>query len=112
MKKIICVTFLSFTILITNAFSADLPAVVQMVKKIAEQKKLLSSPKCTDYLYMPDSEPGVDSVIVVEKHNSRCPGDPGTQPRLFTVNVDKKTHEMTSDINSPAESEFSTFHGK
>ncbi|MGL4681596.1 hypothetical protein RIN66_01810 [Hafnia alvei] len=80
-----------------------------MVKKIAEKNKLLYSPECTDYLYMPDSEPGIDSVIVVEKHGGRCPGDPGTQPRLFTVNVDQKTHKMTSDINDPTEPDFSAF---
>jgi len=98
--------------LTTNAFSAPLPEAAQKVKKIAEQKKLLFSPECTDYLYMPDSEPGIDSVIVVEKHEGNCSGDPGTQPRLFTVNIDQKTHEMTSDINDPDEPVFSAFPAK
>ncbi|TBM08661.1 hypothetical protein [Hafnia alvei] len=112
MSKLIYAALVSFTMLTTNAFSAPLPEAAQKVKKIAEQKKLLFSPECTDYLYMPDSEPGIDSVIVVEKHEGNCPGDPGTQPRLFTVNIDQKTHEMTSDINDPGEPEFSAFPAK
>ncbi|MDI3361893.1 hypothetical protein QQF21_03190 [Lelliottia sp. V89_10] len=112
MKKLIATTLLACAILSTNVFSAQLPPVAQKVKNIAEKNKLLYSPECTDYLYMPDSEPGIDSVIVVEKHEGRCPGDPGTQPRLFTVNIDQKTHEMTSDINDPAEPEFSAFPAK
>lgn len=112
MSKLICVALLSFILLTTNAFSAQLPEAAQKVKEIAEQKKLLFSPECTDYLYMPDSEPGIDSVIVVEKHEGNCPGDPGTQPRLFTVNIDQTTHEMTSDINDLVDFEFSAFPAK
>jgi hypothetical protein len=68
-------------------------------KKILEQKKLLVSPECTDYLYIPDNEPGIDVVSVVEKHGGNCPGDPQVQHRLFSVSVDKKTHKMESDID-------------
>lgn len=109
MKTLIAATLLSCAILSTNVFSAQLPPIAQRVKEIAENNKLLFSPECTDYLYMPDSEPGIDSVIVVEKHDGHCSGDPGTQPRLFTVNVDKKSNKMTSDISDPSEADFSPF---
>lgn len=40
----------------------------QLVKKITEQRKLLRFPECADYLYIPNGEPGIDIVDVVEKH--------------------------------------------
>ncbi|HCL6627773.1 TPA: hypothetical protein N2R15_002484 [Citrobacter amalonaticus] len=101
MKKLICMSLFSYVVLTVNAFSSELPPIVQLVKKTLEQKKILSSPECTDYLYLPDNEPGVDVVNVVEKHGGSCPGDPQTQPRLFSVYVDQKTHKMESDINDP-----------
>lgn len=63
--------------------------------------------ECTDYLYIPDNEPGIDVVNVVEKHGGNCPGDPQTQPRLFSVSVDKRTHKMQSDINDPEDGTLS-----
>lgn len=112
MKKYRSVTFLSLMLLTTNVMSVQLPFAVQFVKNTLEQKKLLSSPTCTDYINTPDFEPDVDSVDVIEKHGGGCPGDPQVQHRLFTVNVNKKTHEMTSDINDPGEPEFSAFPAK
>lgn len=91
----------------SNAFSNELPPVVQLVKKTLEQKKLLASPECTDYLYIPDNEPGIDVVNVVEKHGGDCPGDPQIQHRLFSVFVDQKTHKMESDINDPEDGTLS-----
>lgn len=107
MKKSIFITLLSYMALTANAFSAELPPIMQLVKKTLEEKKLLVSPECTDYLYIPDNEPGVDVVNVVEKHGGSCSGDPQTQPRLFSVSVGKKTHKMKSDINDPEDGTLS-----
>lgn len=101
MKKLIPIALFGYLILSVNAFPTELSPIVQLVRKTLEEKKLLISPECTDYLYIPDNEPGVDVVDVVEKHGGSCPGDPQTQPRLFSVSVDKKTHKMESDINDP-----------
>ncbi|EMO7864347.1 hypothetical protein WDR94_001379 [Citrobacter amalonaticus] len=107
MRKSIFIALLGCMVLTAKAFSVELPPIVQLVKKTLEEKKLLVSPECTDYLYIPDNEPGVDVVDVVEKHGGSCPGDPQTQPRLFSVSVDKTTHKMESDINDPEEGVFS-----
>lgn len=107
MKKIIYITLLGYVTFTSNAFSNELPPVVQLVKKTLEQKKLLASPECTDYLYIPDNEPGIDVVNVVEKHGGDCPGDPQIQHILFSVFVDQKTHKMESDINDPEDGTLS-----
>ncbi|EOY5095380.1 hypothetical protein ACP3A9_003728 [Citrobacter amalonaticus] len=107
MRKSIFITLLGCMVLTAKAFSVELPPIVQLVKNTLEEKKLLVSPECTDYLYIPDNEPGLDVVNVVEKHGGSCPGDPQTQPRLFSVSVDKTTHKMESDINDPEEGVFS-----
>lgn len=107
MKKSISITLLACIVLTAKAFSTELPPIVQLVKKALEEKRLIVFPECTDYLYIPDNEPGVDVINVVEKHGGKCPGDPQTQPRLFSVSVDKTTHKMESDINDPEEGVFS-----
>lgn len=99
MKKIIYITLLGYVLLSAKAFSTELPLISQLVKKILEHEKLISSPECTDYFYIPDYEPGIDAVDVMEKHGGICPGDPQVQHRLFSVFVDKKTHKMESDID-------------
>lgn len=99
MKKLIYIFVVGFVLLTDSAFSESLPPVAQYVKKILEQKKLLSDPKCTDYVYLPDGEPGIDVVDVVEKHSGSCHGDPQTAPRIFSIYIDQKTHKMESDIN-------------
>ncbi|EAQ8939996.1 hypothetical protein D8T17_23200 [Salmonella enterica] len=99
MEKVIYVALFSYIALTTNTFSTELPPIAQQVKKILEQNKLLDDPKCTDYTYIPDYEPGVDAVDVMEKHGGNCPGDPQIQHRLFSVFVDQKTHAMESDID-------------
>ena len=99
MKKLIYTALLGYVVFTASAFSTELSPIAQLVKKTLEQKKLLASPECTDYLYIPDNEPGIDVVNVVEKHGGNCPGDPQVQHRLFSVSVDKKTHKMESDID-------------
>lgn len=99
MEKLICITFVSLFILSTNALSTELPPVAKQIKKILEQEKLISSTECTDYIYIPNYEPGMDAVDVMEKHGGICPGDPQVQHRLFSIFVDKKIHNMESDID-------------
>lgn len=112
MKLIVHVFALIFLFVSSEAFSVSLPAISQLVKQIVEEKKLLASPlspECVDYVYLPDNEPGMDSVNVIEKHGGNCPGDPQILHRLFTVDVNKKTHEMSSDINSPEDGIYLPF---
>ncbi len=75
----------------------DKNPVVQLVKTTVEKEKLVSNPVCTEYLFTPDAEEGLDRVDVMEKHGGKCGLDPQIQHRLFSVLIDQKTHQMLSD---------------
>ncbi|EBY0373018.1 hypothetical protein DUP93_09830 [Salmonella enterica subsp. enterica serovar Toulon] len=98
MKIFICILALCSALFTLNVKAVEVP-LDQLVKKITEQRKLLRVPECAEYLYIPNGEPGVDIIDVVEKHTGGCPGDPQTQPTIFSVFVDKKTHKMESNID-------------
>lgn len=83
----------------SNVHSEKLSPIAQRVKRIVELHKLVREPECVDYVYIPDSEPGIDVVDIVEKHGGLCSGDPQTAPRIFSVYVDKGTYKMESDID-------------
>ena len=44
-------------------------------------------------------------VTVKEIHNVSCGGDPNTEPRLFTIHIDRQTNAISSDALSE-DSEF------
>lgn len=51
-----------------------------------------------------DVEPGprhLLDVIVREKHDQRCGGDPEIEPTLFTIRIDKAHRIVTTDAGSP-----------
>ncbi|WP_233598531.1 hypothetical protein [Erwinia sp. 198] len=89
----------------TVATSTAESAVIQ-VENTVEKNKLVPDAACVNYLITEDAEPGLDLVDVVEKHGGNCPGDPETQPRLFSVYVDQKTKQMISDKDDPVEGDF------
>ena len=90
-----------------TAENITLNNVVLQVETTVESQKLITQPACVNYLLTKDAEPGVDLVNVVEKHGGACPGDPETQPRLFSVYVDQKTKQMMSDKDDPVEGNLS-----
>ena len=67
MKFFIYILALCSELFALNAKAADVP-LDQFIKKMTEQKKLLSVPECAEYLYIPNGEPRIDIVDVVEKH--------------------------------------------
>lgn len=90
-----------------SAENITLNNVVLQVEKTVESQKIITQPACVNYLLTKDAEPGIDLVNVVEKHGGACPGDPETQPRLFSVYVDQKTKQMMSDKDDPVEGNLS-----
>lgn len=115
MNLIVYFISLFFLFVSNTVFSEPMPITSQLVKQMVEKKKLLPPPlssECVDYVYFPDNEPGMDSINVVEKHGGNCPGDPQISHRLFTVNVNKKTHEMSSDISNPEDGIYLPFPPK
>ncbi|WP_413530612.1 hypothetical protein [Rahnella inusitata] len=71
--------------------------VISLVKITVEKNNLVSDAKCTDYFLTKNIEAGIDLVDLLEKHGGDCKGDPETHPRIFSVYVSQKTHEMASD---------------
>lgn len=76
------------------------------VEEVIKAHKLVPNAACVNYLLTKNAEPGVDLVDIVEKHGGDCPGDPETQPRLFSVYVDQKSKQMISDKDDPVEGNF------
>jgi hypothetical protein len=73
------------------------------VSKAIREAHLTGRPdECLAYRF--DSNPSGGAYLVEVRENHRrasCGGDPQTQPRLFTVKVDKKTQQMSCDAGSP-----------
>lgn len=102
--------YLLFALLPGIAFQAvannTSASAVTQVENTVEKNSLVPDAACVSYLLTEDAEPGLDLVDIVEKHGGDCPGDPETQPRLFSVYVDQKTKQMISDKDDPVEGNF------
>ncbi len=75
------------------------------VSKAIRRAKLTDRPdECLAYRF--DDKSSEDAYVVEVRENHRhasCGGDPQTQPRLFTVRVNKKTQAMSTDAGSPGQ---------
>lgn len=101
--KLILLTLISTTVGRCIAReNIELDPVISLVKITVEQEHLVPNVKCTDYFLTKNIERGLDLVDVLEKHGGLCKGDPETHPRIFSVYVSQKTHEMASDKDDPA----------
>jgi hypothetical protein len=73
------------------------------VSKAIRQAHLTERPdECLAYRF--DANASGDAYLVEVRENHRragCGGDPQTQPRLFTVKVDKQTQAMSTDQGLP-----------
>ena len=56
--------------------------------------------ECLTFLADETPGPGSLRIEVREKHGGKCGGDPATSPRLFTVEVDRKSGRIFTDANS------------
>ena len=75
------------------------------VSKALRNARLLNRPDAC-YAYRFDSAPGRGAYVVdvMENHrHAECGGDPGTQPHLFTVHVDKTTRVISQDVHTPGD---------
>ena len=72
------------------------------VAKHAIKKYKISALKsdCLILDILPEQINNRDVVDIREKHDVTCGGDPGTSPRLFSLQIDSKTGEVWSDANS------------
>ena len=58
---------------------------------------------CLQYYITRNSDPGIDRVDVSARHDAACGGDPQLDEHLFSVYVDRKTHQMASDAADPVD---------
>ena len=79
--------------------------VLLAVSKAIRKAHLTDRPdECLAYGF--DSNASKEAYFVEVRENHRhasCGGDPETQPRLFTVKVDRKTRRMFTDQGSPGQ---------
>ena len=77
--------------------------LVEQVRHAITRHRLVERPDCLAYLIARNIKPGIDQVEVRELQWGTCVGSPGTEPRLFEVWVNQRTHVMTADAADPAE---------
>lgn len=77
--------------------------LIERVRRAVIRHKLVDNIDCIDYVITRNASPRVDEVDLREHHDARCGGDPETGPRLLSVMVDRRTHEMATDAYDPAD---------
>ena len=85
--------------------------ILVAVSKAIRAAHLTERPdECLAYRFDATSSREAYFVDVRENHrHASCGGDPQTQPRLFSVKVDRKTRKMFTDQGSPGQ--FHAFGG-
>ena len=84
------------------AAAHDPAAILERVQRAIGQYRLTSRPlACLTLTVVPSASPASTLVDVREKHDQTCGGDPATAPRLFSVQVDPETGQLSSDARSP-----------
>jgi hypothetical protein len=84
------------------AVTPDTAAILERVQRAIGQYQLTSRPlACLTLTVVPSASPASTLIDVREKHDQTCGGDPATAPRLFSVQVDTETGQLSSDARSP-----------
>ena len=75
--------------------------LVDRVRRAVIRYHLSDMSDCKNYRIIRNVHPRVDEVDVFERHDAKCGGDPGTQPRLFSFIVDRQTGRMATTALDP-----------
>lgn len=75
--------------------------LVDRVRRAVIRHHLSDRSDCVNYRIIRNVHPRVDEVDVFERHDAKCGGDPGTQPRLFSFIVDRQTGKMATTALDP-----------
>lgn len=70
-------------------------ALKKVIQSINKHKLTSLQEECL--LFISNNYDDFYEIEVREKHNNICGGDPQTEPRLFTYEVNKKTGKMQTD---------------
>ncbi len=81
--------------------TTDMAMVLQVRDRILRAGLTHDGADCLAFRILPEVSGQPTRLDVLEKHNARCGGDPGTAPRLFGVSVDRATAAMTDDAATP-----------
>lgn len=74
--------------------------LVLRAKQVTADYKLTTTQiACLDFKVAEDKYEGRDTVDVFEIHGGKCPGDPATSPRIYSIAFDVRG-EIWSDANS------------
>jgi hypothetical protein len=80
-------------------------AVARVTASIVKNKLTKVAPDCLSFIpYASDAQGFV--VDVHEIHDSKCGGDPQSQPRVFSFMVDRMSGRMQTDATDPVEGLF------
>jgi hypothetical protein len=78
-------------------------AVLEVSKAIRGSHLTALADECLSYRF-DDSAKESELVEVRENHQSAvCAGDPNLSPRLFSVKIDRRSRQMSTDAGSPGE---------
>jgi hypothetical protein len=95
--------------LLTIAVSATARAALtddQLIARVGEavlRHKLVADLRCVSFVITRKVHPSIDQVELRERHDAACGGDPGTEPRLFEVIVDRTNGQMATNTADPSE---------
>ena len=81
--------------------TTDMAMVLQVRDRILRAGLTHDAAECIAFRIRTEVSGQPTQLDVLEKHNTRCGGDPKTAPRLFGVSVDRTTAAMSDDAAQP-----------
>lgn len=78
----------------------------ELIARVGEavvRHKLVADLRCVSFVITRKVHPSINQVELRERHDATCGGDPGTEPRLFEVIVDRMNGQMATNAADPAE---------
>lgn len=73
--------------------------ILRATQVTADYKLTTIETACLDFKVAEDKYEGHDTVNVFEIHGGKCPGDPSTSPRMYSIAFDDRG-EIWTDANS------------
>jgi hypothetical protein len=81
---------------------------IRLAAAAIQENKLAAAPAQCMSFNVDRSDAEVYNVIVRERHDEQCGGDPETAPRLFTFIIGRQSGKMLTDARDPGR--FSPLH--
>lgn len=82
-------------------WSSDYPLVQHLRDLVVSRGLTHDSKECLLFVVNGNDPPNAVRMRVMEKHSGTCPGEKGTLPLLFTLQVDRLNHTVQTDSGTP-----------